>query len=369
MPTEKLDLNKNDNNNKSTNDNKNKHRLSPQKNDAIYYSDDDSFTEYYSEKDEMEELHEIESDKIMNYKIYEEEVKLLEQEFNTLKFNNQTLVEDNNKLQERYKLMLEKHSLSINNQSNKIQECESRMNEYKKENDYLMEQLKVALETSEKFEKANMNLMEKIASVTETNRKLSKKIYKYSNKQKSEVNDYACPTSNIYNLTTEEVTRMFLFNLEILSHQKNRNIKTMLELVSKMLFQPEIFDGQLLTALIRSCQEYYRRKIFSPENLLKLMDQRGGHLSMTAIALLRTLETNNNKYSRSSMFPSSTTIKRTCYKVDEVAMQLVPFTLGVLDNGAEFARFKVDSLVRLLLKGHGLEAASKKTSCTFKHGN
>jgi hypothetical protein len=52
-----------------------------------------------------------------------------------------------------------------------------------------------------------------------------------------------------------------------------------------------------------------RKIYFSPQKLLEAMHRHGGHLSMTAISLLQTIETNGDKYIRATILPSTASIQ------------------------------------------------------------
>ena len=142
------------------------------------------------------------------------------------------------------------------------------------------------------------------------------------------------------NATTDDAIKSFFEYLHLLSKQKNRNVNSMLDLVSKQLFNTTEFDGAFASKMIQRSQDYYRNNIFSPQNLLKLLDQNGGQISMTGMDLLRTLENKCVKYSRNSVFPSIATIRRCASAIDKKAEQVVPYKEGVLPNGSETCEFK-----------------------------
>lgn len=92
------------------------------------------------------------------------------------------------------------------------------------------------------------------------------------------------------------------------------------------------------------------------------MDMNGGQLSMQGIDILRTMETNGNRYSRNSIFPAVATIKRTCTIIDNHVRSILPFELGILPEGGEYAKFNPKDVVRLMIKGYKLEEESVRRS-------
>ncbi len=164
-----------------------------------------------------------------------------------------------------------------------------------------------------------------------------------------------------HHATPLDVVQFFWENMELLASQKNRVRDKLYNKVTKKLFDPNVTSHAFVEKLLLRCQEHYRQHIFSPQNLLKLMDQNGGQLSMAAIELLRTLET-DTKYSRQTIFPSKSMIGRVASLVDLLAAKLVPFIEGITDKGEEYFEFEVAPVILIMLKAFGLEEASKKRS-------
>ncbi len=178
---------------------------------------------------------------------------------------------------------------------------------------------------------------------------------KKNNKKKKTENG-----TNYNKLSIEDIVTRFVTDIQQLSKTRKRNVKKMLDKVTKMLFDSAIFDGLMVKSFVSRAQEYYRTNIFSPQNLLKLMDINGGQLSMSSIDLLRTLDTEGIKYCHQSILPSTASIQRAAEVVDKVAKELVPFKESVLEDGSEVCEFNVPAVIALMIKAFGLEGASKK---------
>ncbi len=225
----------------------------------------------------------------------------------------------------------------------------------KKESEIRIKQL---LNLNKKSSNENEQLIKKLSIVQSTLKDMLNKLNEKERKpSKQKSSEY-----NFNTATARDVVNKFIKDLEVLSTKKNRKLRNLIDTVTQILFDEEIFEGMLVQMLIVRCQEHYRANVFSPQNLLKLMDQNGGQLSMSGIELLRTLETKGEKYNRNSILPSTASIKKATKVVDIIAQELVPFTEGVLDNGSEFCEFEVEPVVKLMIKGYGLEEASKKRS-------
>jgi hypothetical protein len=108
-------------------------------------------------------------------------------------------------------------------------------------------------------------------------------------------------------------------------------------------------------------QEWYAKNVFSPQNILRLMDLHGGTISMQAIDLLRSLETGDKKYVRGTVLPSSSSIGR-CAKICELfASSHIPFVEGTVEgSGGEFVEFQFDELLVHAIDAFGLSDIAKR---------
>jgi hypothetical protein len=109
---------------------------------------------------------------------------------------------------------------------------------------------------------------------------------------------------------------------------------------------------------LEKSKKWIKKNIFSPQKLLETMDRHGGHLSMTAISLLRTIETNGDKYIRATILPSTASIQRVCKIVNRYSFLIVPFEVGHMTQGGEYCSFKAYDVVPLMYKAYDLEQAA-----------
>ena len=75
---------------------------------------------------------------------------------------------------------------------------------------------------------------------------------------------------------------------------------------------------------------------------------------------MRSLETNGEKYYSDTILPSSEPIKKVCKEVDQYCKNIIPFEIGTLNEGGEFARFKAEHVIPLMYKAYGMEEEAKK---------
>lgn len=156
----------------------------------------------------------------------------------------------------------------------------------------------------------------------------------------------------------------FLYNilpaLEKLSKQKNRLADNSSKTLVEILWSSTIWDGKIRLAMIDKVKKYYRSDIFSPAKLCELLDMAGGQLSYEGIDLLRSLETNGEKYVRDTMIPHPSSIKRVCLNVDKYANYMVPFKMDKMDDGSEFAEFSPKDIILQMYKAYDLETIAEE---------
>ena len=305
---------------------------------------------------------------------YKKQIDNLCETVGEMEYSNKTLFEYNTTLESKLhtaisrnaELALQQDSLALN-QETTLQSNSEVIDDLINEKMNLKNQLIEATDDVKKISAENKKLNIKYESVNTSMINVSMKLktasklnVKHANNQEQEKNKNE--RTNFSSISIVEFVNNFYKDLIVLSKYKNRNLNKMIAQVTKILFDPELFDGIFLEQLILRCQEYYKDNVFSPQNLLKMMDQNGGQISMSGIDLLRKLDTNGVKYCHNSIIPSSGSIKRACYVVDTVASELVPFVEGVLSTGEEFCEFNVPAVVNMMIKGYGLEEASKHRS-------
>lgn len=173
----------------------------------------------------------------------------------------------------------------------------------------------------------------------------------YKNKHKLVSNDLKLPSS-FSNLP--DFFEQFMSTITTFSESKNRITEKLAETLVDLIWKDDFLDGFFVECLIRRSKSWLRQNVFSPERILEAMDNNGGHLSMTAIEILRILETNGEKNCIDTILPSSTTIKKVCKEVDKYCEKILPFEIGTLEESGEYARFKAnqseDGLVKQSLQ-------------------
>jgi hypothetical protein len=302
---------------------------------------------------------------VQNNQLFEDKINLIN-EINHLTINLNEATSANDKVDINNRLLQEDLRKAINNYITvKVNSFNNEKQNVLDEKEKLVEQLKETLNYSQQIEKTNNELKQKISNSEEIINNLRRKQAnlnqqinyfkkKFNNKNKK------CDFTITKDTTLDEVVDSFFHNIQELSKIKNRKLKSMFEIVSKKFFSNDLFDGVLQEKLLHRSQEFYRKNIFSPQNLLRLMDQNGGQLSMTGINLLRNLESKGEKHCHRCIIPSSGSIKRAADIVDKVASTVVPFKEGTLENGSEVVEFEVEPVINSLLKSFNLEEASKE---------
>lgn len=94
------------------------------------------------------------------------------------------------------------------------------------------------------------------------------------------------------------------------------------------------------------------------------MDLNRGTLNLEVLSLLRTLETNNEKYVRGTVLSSASTVQRVFQKIEEVGDVLLPYTLSY-NNDGEAVDFDHVHMMRQLMLAFQLEEKAKDTSTAW----
>jgi len=107
------------------------------------------------------------------------------------------------------------------------------------------------------------------------------------------------------------------------------------------------------------------KEVYSPANVLRVMDMAGGQLSIEGIEVLRACETNGKKYYRNSILPCSADIRRVGAEVEEFAKKFIPYKHRTLDTSSEFVEWVPEEMIAMVIKGFGLEEQAKERSVTI----
>jgi hypothetical protein len=157
----------------------------------------------------------------------------------------------------------------------------------------------------------------------------------------------------------ENFVNKILPALEKLGKYKNRVPTNMSIKLVDILWNSTIWESRIKFAIIDKVKQYYKTNIFSPAKLCELLDMAGGQLSYEGIDLLRSLETNGQKYVRDTMIPHPSSIKRVCLNVDRYANHIVPFKMDKMDDGSEYAEFIPKDIVLQMYKAYDLETIAQ----------
>jgi hypothetical protein len=143
------------------------------------------------------------------------------------------------------------------------------------------------------------------------------------------------------------------------SKQKRRNKNKLAEKVIDYLWKSNSLDDEFRNEMVNKVRSYYKKTIFHPSKLLEMLDMNGGLISYQALDIIRSLETNGDKYDHNTMLPSASTIKKYCRIVDDYAATVVPFESTNLDDGSECIEFQPENVLPLLYKGYDLDDVAK----------
>ena len=105
--------------------------------------------------------------------------------------------------------------------------------------------------------------------------------------------------------------------------------------IAKAIFQDDCLKGLLRNEVINLSRKFISSNIYSPQNILKLMDLNGGALNYHSIELLRSIESNGKAYHK-CLLPSSSSLKRAAKKLEKAADLVVPFTIYNHGEGEGF---------------------------------
>ena len=112
-------------------------------------------------------------------------------------------------------------------------------------------------------------------------------------------------------------------------------------------------------AAIAIAKKWLAENVFTAFKIARLMDLNGGTLNLEALTLLRTLETNNEKYVRGTILPSASSVQRVFRKVEQVGDVLVPYELSYTADG-EAVDFEHAHMIRELMSAFQLTDKAKE---------
>jgi hypothetical protein len=133
-----------------------------------------------------------------------------------------------------------------------------------------------------------------------------------------------------------------------------RATNKVLNTVVNAMFQPDFVDGAAMSAFLRKAKDVLRKTIFTPYNILREMDARGGVLSYEGLEIVRFVETKGVRYYRGSLIPCSADMKRAAAVVEYWAKDRLPYEVKQLDCGGELVAFTPDNVLEVAVHALGL---------------
>jgi hypothetical protein len=198
-------------------------------------------------------------------------------------------------------------------------------------------------EEAEVLQKANAKLQKK-------NRRLLLELKNYKQQKGRRMHlNLPDPTT----ITLEDQIKLYI-DKAIRFHPHGRRTLLIGESLASVALQYR--EGIAYTPIMTQFKEFFRKKIFSPIRVARLMDLTGGSLNLIGISLLRSLETNEIQFTRGTILPSTKEMKKAFGLVEQVGKILAPFELSYLPDG-EAIKFDYSKMIKLIFKSFGLEEA------------
>jgi hypothetical protein len=148
--------------------------------------------------------------------------------------------------------------------------------------------------------------------------------------------------------------------------EKRRKVKV--EKFVAMLMQSDFNNGLVRLEIIRQVKKYYRDEIYCPWKILRVMDKKGGKISLESLDLLRTLETFEKKYVWDTILCSSASVQRVARIVEDFGKTFIPFEVGNVPErfgSGEIIRFNIKHVIKLLLSATGTARAARTRQITM----
>jgi len=134
------------------------------------------------------------------------------------------------------------------------------------------------------------------------------------------------------------------------------------KLLAKAFFS--LGDGVAKDELLTLAKKELRRTTFAPWRILRAMDLNGGTLNYAGVEILRSLESENEKYFHGSLIPSTAELQRVARQVESFGKQHAPWERVMKETG-EGIEFKLETLIPTVLKAYGLEEVAKERPVVF----
>ena len=132
--------------------------------------------------------------------------------------------------------------------------------------------------------------------------------------------------------------------------------QTLFKELTTMLLDPSLHGGQSLRCAYDVFRSYVRKHVFTPFEILRQMDLRGGGLNYSNIEVLRNVETQGRPWQR-TLLPSTSVLQDCARQVEEYGQNFCPYRMirNKNDGSEGFAFRAADVMVAILMAGQVLE--------------
>ncbi|KAL7576292.1 hypothetical protein ACA910_018115 [Epithemia clementina (nom. ined.)] len=121
-----------------------------------------------------------------------------------------------------------------------------------------------------------------------------------------------------------------------------------------MLWDESLLNGELTKAFVNKAKSWLSTNLFSPQNVLRAMDLRGGVLNYGGLEVLHRLETNGKRFCRSTVIPSTASQQRTAKIIQNGDIHF-KFKLQKIEGIGENIQFRPLDVIRAAVRAAGLE--------------
>lgn len=153
----------------------------------------------------------------------------------------------------------------------------------------------------------------------------------------------------------------------LISHQRyklmsNKNVASS---IAKAVFDPRFAKGLAFDEVMKEAKRWLRKNIFTPVEILRQMDIRGGTLNYEGLAVLNDVEAaaykGNLRRIRDRVLPTPPCLQRVARILEKEGDKICPFKMIKTDFG-EGVEFDYAKATRLVINAFGLEDKGKARS-------
>ena len=201
--------------------------------------------------------------------------------------------------------------------------------------------------------------VEKIIELTRKNNQLNNNLNYYKKQaaeRKAEVQSLSLPLD-------EAVVKVLNDLLVSRGRYKLMKRSNVAAAVAKGVFHPSFGNGIVLPEIIKLSKNWLRKNVFTPSEILKQMDIRGGTLNYEGLSVLNDVETaaecSEGVGRMGRLLPSPASLQRVAQKLEKEGENLCPFELIKTDFG-EGVEFDYAKTTRLVIDAFGLAEVGKE---------